>query len=246
MGDDYDEEEEEEEEEEPEVFIVGEKGTMKPAKGLNKNKNKKKQPPTSTPVDKDAPTSFLWQAPNSNAVLYNGRKWIELHDFVSRLFELEQQSPSQEASSTKKLVSKHYPAWLEHALTLSRVRGYWTVYPSPDTEAAIVHRDLYRMPEEYEHDQEQNKGGKTKQAEESSLPARSPPALEQSLPAFDDMPLLLWDGRPTSLEALDTDAKEYTEEFRRTVVGDQKCNDLKPADLVPRSPSTADLFCVTK
>ena len=67
----------------------------------------------------DAPTSFLWQAPSSNAVLYMGEKWVDLHKFVSRSLaatgaESRGSSPAAAALLAEKLVSKRHPSWLEH------------------------------------------------------------------------------------------------------------------------------------
>jgi len=54
------------------------------------------------------------------------------------------------------------------------------------------------------------------------------------------MPLLLWDGRDTTLAALDGAAASYADEFRRAVGG---CQALAPGDLVA-GRSTNDLFCM--
>ena len=107
----------------------------------------------------DAPTSFLWQAPASNAVLYMGEKWVDLHSLVSRSLAaagVESRSTSGNPASTpallsEKLVSKRHPSWLEHALRLARLRGYYTLYPGEETarNLATVHSELYQAPEEY-------------------------------------------------------------------------------------------------
>ncbi|OAA65970.1 hypothetical protein SPI_02757 [Niveomyces insectorum RCEF 264] len=114
------------------------------------------------------PTSFLWQAPNSNAVLFLGERWVELHRFVAQLLETQQaekqqaekQQPEQQQQQqtdlllTEKRVSKRFPAWLEHALRLCRARGLWLVYPSAPVAGALatVHNELYQPPEEYAAD----------------------------------------------------------------------------------------------
>lgn len=67
-------------------------------------------------------TPFVWQAPNSNAALYFGDKWVELHDLVSRSLTSHHMAPA--SSTAHKEVSKTYPSWLEHVLELARVRGY--------------------------------------------------------------------------------------------------------------------------
>ncbi|KAK0629821.1 hypothetical protein B0T17DRAFT_487064 [Bombardia bombarda] len=214
---------------------------------------RKNADPRSRPAGRLAtePSPFLWQAPNSNAVLYMGQKWIELHGLVSKVLEL-QHTTSQQLSPffSKKLVSKRYPSWLEHALRLSRARGYWTLYPSQRTASnlAAVHIDLYRAPEEYAQEEEQQVARDISPAAvaEMALAAKSPPLLD-SLPAggnlmsFDDMPLLLWDGRSAvKLQDLDAEAADYAAEFRRAVGG---CEALGPDELVPRRGSVRDLFC---
>ena len=108
----------------------------------------------------DAPTSFLWQAPSSNAVLYMGEKWVDLHSFVSRSLAAagaESRSTTSGNPATtpallaEKFVSKRHPSWLEHALRLARLRGYYTLYPGEETarNLATVHSELYQAPEEY-------------------------------------------------------------------------------------------------
>ncbi|KAJ4414477.1 hypothetical protein N0V85_003128 [Neurospora sp. IMI 360204] len=116
-----------------------------------------KQQQKKTPTENNTP--FLWQAPGSNAILYNGQKWTELNKLVSKSLEfVHQQQQAATTSSNpalaffaQKQISKHYPSWLEHALRLARARGYFTLYPSPQTarNLATVHNELYRAPEEY-------------------------------------------------------------------------------------------------
>ncbi|KAL2023399.1 hypothetical protein VTK56DRAFT_2756 [Thermocarpiscus australiensis] len=189
----------------------------------------------------DDSTSFLWQAPNSNAALYTGQKWVELHALVSNLLEFQRSTQPLPAFFSEKLVSKRYPSWLEHALKLSRARGYWTLYPSESTarHLATVHNELYRAPEEYEKELRKD----TLEDKELTL---STGGLPEGLPgrhsllSFSEMPLLLWDGRATELADLDNAAAEYTDEFRRAVGG---CGQLAPEHLVPKK-SMKDMFCM--
>lgn len=185
-------------------------------------------------------TSFLWQAPDSNAALFTGQKWIELHALASHLIDYQHKTQPPPAFFADKLVSKRYPSWLEHALKLSRARGYWTLYPSEASarNLAILHSELYRAPEEYGRELE-------KEAPKSAeLPAPGN-TLFESLPGggllpFDEMPLLLWDGAATTLSHLDKAAATYTDEFRRAVGG---CQVLTPEDLLAKK-SMRDLFCM--
>ncbi|KAK3948451.1 hypothetical protein QBC32DRAFT_381371 [Pseudoneurospora amorphoporcata] len=196
--------------------------TSKKATGAQQKQQQKKTPTNNTP--------FLWQAPGSNAILYSGQKWTELHKLVSKSLEFVHQEQQQHATSTnpalaffaQKQISKHYPSWLEHALRLARVRGYFTLYPSPQTarNLATVHNELYRAPEEYSGRQNDPLGTPDQQKDEISL---SPGSLLDSLPAggnllpFGDMPLLDWEGRTTSLAEVDRRAVEYVDEFRGAV-----------------------------
>lgn len=114
----------------------------------------------------DGLTSFLWQAPNSNAVLFLSERWVELHRFVSQLLDTQHAIATSSTSFSEtmasqiqlylseKHASKTFPAWLEHALRLCQARGFWTLYPSTTMASALatVHDELYKPPEEYEVD----------------------------------------------------------------------------------------------
>lgn len=186
-------------------------------------------------------TPFLWEAPSSNAILFHGLKWMELHAFVTNLLDFQQRSQSLPSFFTDKLVSKKYPSWLEHALKLSRARGYWTLYPSAPTakNLATIHSELYRAPEEYEGELLKETPGSTELPVAGGTLFESLPGGGRLLP-FDEMPLLLWDGTVTTLLDLDDTAMTYSKEFRQAVGA---CQNLAPQDLAPRS-SMKDLFCM--
>jgi hypothetical protein len=208
---------------------------------------------TLKPPPLDGPTPFLWQSPSSNAILFTGEKWAELHGFVSRLLDVQHRLPSTPSSFlSSKSISKKSPSWLEHALRLARARGYWTLYPgeNPAGQFATVHTDLYRVPEEYEDElaadtvasdgkgtEEGGKGGQEILAREVVLDSKGGGLL----PSFMELPLLSWDGRIVTLEELDQSAAEYTTELREAVGG---CEDLKGPELLARADA-ADLFCET-
>ena len=91
------------------------------------------------------PTPFLWQAPNGNAALYFGDKWMEFHSFLTARL-------SKPPTSRTKLISKKHPSWLELLLELMTARRNSLLYPtfSADDEAiATVHHELYQVPEEF-------------------------------------------------------------------------------------------------
>lgn len=201
-------------------------------------------PPVRLPTDEsapglsDGPTPFIWQAPNSNAMLFTGERWAELHQFVSQSLQVQHSAATPPPLLSEKIVSKNYPAWMEHALRLCRVRGYWTVYPSPElaTNLATIHADLYRQPEEYEND-----GPAARQEDEDEVVIHRATLLD-SLPnkgqlvGFDDMPLLSWDGSRSKLEGFDEASALYAKQFRQTVGG---CGDESAT-----SDSTS-LFCTS-
>jgi hypothetical protein len=106
-------------------------------------------PPIEDDLSQPSPF-FLWQAPNSNAALYFGDKWAELHSFLAKRFTAH---PDFAKDLHTKLVSEKYPAWMEYLLELIRARGYSMLYPSFASHAAsaivTVHTDLYQPPEEF-------------------------------------------------------------------------------------------------
>jgi hypothetical protein len=93
---------------------------------------------------------FLYQAPNSNAALYFGDKWVELHSFLSNRLAVNKnlQSPGDNAYS----ISEKYPSWLGYMLELARARGYtmlYSTFASSEDTLATVHSELYHLPEEH-------------------------------------------------------------------------------------------------
>lgn len=124
-----------------------------------------------TKVEK--PTPFMWQAPNSNAALYFGDKWIEFHSFLTSRVAIK----VPEYLRRPKQLSVDHPSWMEYLLELMRSRGYCLLYPdfsSEDDSIATVHNELFQLPEEYAIPEENE--------EETSEPSssRSPPPLDPS------------------------------------------------------------------
>lgn len=208
----------------------------------------------------DVPIPFLWQAPASSAMLFMGDKWVELHDFVSRSLEAQHRLDSTPALLSEKLVSTQHPSWLEHALRLSRLRGYWTVYPGEETakSLATVHNELHHAPEEYA-DEKTPKPALADDADDKEVDevmrrykagtetTLAPFSLLQSLPKngalepFADMVLLAWDGKKTDIQGLDLQVSDYRTEFKKQVGG---CTGEDPRKLV--GLSARDLFCATE
>jgi hypothetical protein len=157
------------------------------------------------------------------------------------LLDFQYRTQSLPPFFTTKLVSKRYPSWLEHALKLSRARGYWMLYPSEAMakNLATIHNELYRAPEEYETELEPRMPeGNTELPLLGGTLFESLPA-GGSLPPFDEMPLLLWNGATTRLPDLDDAAANYANDFRHAVGG---CQELVSEDIVSKT-STKDLFC---
>jgi hypothetical protein len=104
----------------------------------------------STPDEASSKALFLHQAPDSNAALYFGDKWIELHSFLSNRFAVDK-APTG-ASDTQSSVLGKAPSWLSYILELSRARGYTMLYPSfasREDSLATIHTELFQPPQEY-------------------------------------------------------------------------------------------------
>ncbi|CZT07053.1 hypothetical protein WAI453_010782 [Rhynchosporium graminicola] len=198
---------------------------------------------------------FLWQAPNSNAALYFGDKWVEMHDFVGQLLASRHKLPTP-TTLNEKLVSKTYPSWLEHVLKLVRARGYWTIYPTLENEhsLAALHHDLFKPPEEYSEEMNAEKaetGVLTADPKEHlSLKNKEKPIINLSLlgilpakgdlPKLSEMPILTWDGGVADLKTSEQLALNYSRIFRREIGG---CG--KDAQEKERLGMFAgDLFCL--
>ncbi|KAK5998559.1 hypothetical protein PT974_00940 [Cladobotryum mycophilum] len=198
----------------------------------------------------DAGTPFLWQSPSSDAILIMGDKWVELHGYVSQYLE-KKQLVAKPGLLPKKEVGRKHPAWLEYALQLSRLRGYFTVYPSRQTAGAIlgVHRDLYDAPEEYEADTEPGKGGENvaTQAMEmfdsgSQVDMLTTLPNEGELPPIGLLPWLSWDGKEVDQTKSEADAELYKKVFRLQV---GQCSKEEATTPVATDAHARDLFCTT-
>lgn len=212
-------------------------------------------PPLMNETHGSSVTQFLWQTPNSNAALYFGDKWVELHDFVARLLSSQHLLPTPTTLSGK-LVSKTYPSWLEHILKLARARGYWTLYPNFENDDALatLHSDLYQVPEEYadEPEMEGVDGSEltADPAKHLSLMHPETPLATKSLlgilpfggelPKVGSMPLLAWDGERIGASEIGTYAVNYSKVFRHEIGG---C-DVSESEKLRADLSAGDLFCL--
>ncbi|RSL50461.1 hypothetical protein CEP54_011922 [Fusarium duplospermum] len=209
--------------------------------------------PTEKGSDSDSP--FFWQAPTSDAILIMGDKWVELHGYVSRILERQQTKTDTPAFLAKKHTTKKHPAWLEYLLQLSRLRGYLTLYPSPETASIILgaHSDLSNVPEEYLGDEEEdgNKGRADKATSTfdstsqidmlATLPGKG------ELPALEDVPLVSWDGNTLTFAELESTSRKLASLFRQEVGGCSEGESDEEDDYgMPRRDKDAgDLFCNT-
>lgn len=207
--------------------------------------------------------SFLWQAPNSNAALYFGDKWIEFHSFLTSRFSKD---PTKQPGR-RKVISEIYPSWLEFLQELMQARDYTMLYPnflssSPDSIAS-VHHELFHPPEEYskrpkptsetdtpippldpketfETDPTKHRLKPKSNSESTPLTSNLLSLLPASaVPTYlSDLPLLSHEGNALDPSVLKSTARIFANDFRRTV---GQC----PATYKPRiEPMKADdLFC---
>lgn len=206
--------------------------------------------------------SFLWTAPNSEAALYFGDKWTDLHQFVS----LSLSAPAENKAA--KRISTTYPSWLEYILSFSLARGGAMIYPQLANGAglATVHNDLYTPPEEFsvpKQDHEGDGGEDEFTADpHMSLKHDEAPVAHGSLLdvmdggatlPFEKMPILSFDGRSITQADLVEEAEQFSEEFRSSVGGCGKqsiagaglvdapmeylfCSEVKKMGIVPAQP----------
>ncbi|KAI1423297.1 hypothetical protein F5Y12DRAFT_786133 [Xylaria sp. FL1777] len=203
------------------------------------------------------PNPFLWQAPTSNAVLFLGEKWMELHDFVSRTMQAKEKFDVMPTVVSEKVISKQHSSWLEHALRLARVRGYWFLYPGKDVaeHLAAVHGELYSVPEEYagsreaiandaNHEEVQKIREKVRSAAETQL---SPLSLLNTLPnngqlwPLTALPVTTWEGTELDSRDFRVRANDFELMFKGTVGGCDLENGKGQKGY--EVASTQDLFC---
>jgi hypothetical protein len=218
--------------------------------------------PSSNPADNkpfSKPSSpsdsfFRWQVPNSNAALYFGDKWVEMHSFLSNHLAAGR-SPNDMAR--EKVISKKFPAFMEYVLELMRARGYYLLYPSfSDTNAlalASIHNELYQPPEEFASVDPAAFESQTPQAEDQNLELGSieRPVFQASaltallhklpmiLPDIGSLPLLSYNGKRLDSQTSAQEAREYARDFRTTVGGCGETDVIGNVEL-----NANDLFCL--
>lgn len=192
-------------------------------------------------------TMCLWEAPNSNAALYFGDKWVEFHDFARRRLEAQQ---IQVPSFRPKLISKEFPYWLELLLEFVHLRGYYMFYPgrTSDTSLVTVHHEQHLSPEEKPQESGPDVAQRYHPAEylttdsKSELPLTIHKSLLSLLPAEGDLPelkkvlVLSYDGTVKFSKGGNADMLAA---FKREV---GRCPKTRSKER--SSMSAADLFCL--
>ena len=193
-------------------------------------------------------TAFAWEAPSSDAMLILGDKWVELHGFMSQTLTKLLSAAQPPAMLASREITDEFPAWLEYALQLSRLRGYFTVYPSKETAASVIgiHTDLANVPEEHE-DGKHGQAGSLEDGEDqasadfgigSQIDVVNTFPEEGRLPSLSTMPVIAWEGVESSVAAIVQAAHTYAGDFRRQVGG---C--VGVTGDVKRDRLARDLFC---
>ncbi|KAL8731616.1 MAG: hypothetical protein Q9166_003304 [cf. Caloplaca sp. 2 TL-2023] len=206
----------------------------------------------------EEPTPFLWQAPNSNAALYFGNKWVEFHSFLKARVSLDPVKTPERPN----LISESYPSWLEYILELMRARGYTLLYPNfPSGREVIasIHYELFHPPEEFTKPRSMSpddtpvptldpketfdtdpSSHKPKHSESTPLTTNLISLLPTSGSVQDlsNLPLLSHQGNEISMDIFEAIARSFTSDFRRQV-------GLCPATHRPKveSMKADDLFC---
>lgn len=193
------------------------------------------------------PSPFLWQAPTSDAVLFVGEKWMELYDFVSRTAEAKENLQVVPAVISEKVISKQHPSWLEHALRLARIRGYWFLYPGKEVaeHLATVHGELYNLPEEYVGDKESRRiTQKVRLTPETQLSSLS---LLDTLPnngnpwPLTALPVASWEGAEIDPRDFRINSNDFELAFKKSVGG---CDtETGKGQKTYEAASAQDLFC---
>ncbi|KAJ4165004.1 hypothetical protein LMH87_006654 [Akanthomyces muscarius] len=198
--------------------------------------------PFSAPVAAKEGTSFVWQAPSSDALLVFGDKWVELHGYVSQSLQAQKAGTAVPTLTQSKDVAEGKPAWLEYMLQLCRLRSYFTVYPSKETADAIigVYNDLPDVPDGREKSETEAQRGSSFDAG-SQVDMLNTLPDGGALPSLHKIPALAWQGQVSTIDDIVQESHKQAAEFRREI---GTCKD--PEAVVRRDRYAADLFCAVK
>lgn len=172
---------------------------------------------------------------------------MELYDFVSRTMQAKDNLDVVPAVLSEKVISKQHPSWLEHALRLARVRGYWFLYPGTEVaeHLATIHGESYNLPEEYVGDKESTRiTQRVRLAPETQLSSLS---LLDTLPnngilwPLTALPVAAWEGAEIDPRDLRVDANDFELAFKKSVGG---CDvESGKGQKTYEAASAQDLFC---
>ncbi|KAL8928906.1 MAG: hypothetical protein Q9172_000744 [Xanthocarpia lactea] len=204
-------------------------------------------------------TPFLWQAPNSNAALYFGDKWVEFHSFLTSRLSLDPAT----TPGRPKLVSAMYPSWLEYILELMRARGYTLLYPrfpQGGEAVATVHYELFQPPEEFSKPKSKPEGDtpistldpqetfetdpnshRPKHSESTPLTTKLTsllPTRGTMVQELSDLPILSHQGNEQSSAIFRTTGRSFADDFRRQI---GRCSSTDNPEVEPMKAD--DLFC---
>ncbi|KAL4919755.1 armadillo-type protein [Aspergillus aurantiobrunneus] len=173
-------------------------------------------------LNRNAPETlplFLWQAPSSNAALYFGDKWAELHSFLG--CRLAAEEAGAETPLDENVVSKRYPAFMELLLELLRVKGYYLLYPAFSEKGkfslATFHNELFRLPEEFLDSSTEALQGSTSPERPLSQASTLMPLLEAfalELPDIALLPIISYNVEEMSDFVFSQHTEEYQRNFR--------------------------------
>ncbi|KAF1737628.1 hypothetical protein CRV24_003250 [Beauveria bassiana] len=202
--------------------------------------------PLNLPATANKGSSFLWQAPSSDAMLIFGDHWVELHGYVSHSLQTQKAGTAVPTMAQSKDVAENQPAWLEYMLQLCRLRNYFTLYPSKETADALVgvYADLPDVPDGREKSNADVRVGAQRG---SSFDAGSQVDILNTLPkggalpSIHKLPVVSWEGEVSTLDHMVAESYKQTLEFRRQI---GTCKDVEAH--VARDRFAADLFCAVK
>jgi hypothetical protein len=161
----------------------------------------------------------FWQAPNSNAGLYFGDKWVEMHTFLAHRLMADPELVKKTPASP--VLSHDYPTWLHLVMEMMQVRNYYMLYPtfaqSEHEVLATLHKELVQTPEEYMEAE-----GKSHQ-----LPGEQPLGIlpeVQALTADDEVRHLMRQERRVYTDSLVTSLLDMSSSRQQGGIIDQRSN----------------------
>ena len=208
---------------------------------------------------------FLWQAPNADAALIFGDKWVEMHDYLSN--RLRAVHGSERVKKPAKVVSETQPSWMEFMLEYVRARSWTMLYPAHSERGrwATVHNELYQVPEEFKRPSKKPTDDglqEPPEIEEPFLRGEESPIVSHEqetpvvgrtsplhnllpfngeLPTLPELPLLDFAGNVRGLNELKDRGAIYASTLRETIGGCTPLDARRPRQIT--SGSSRDLFC---